>query len=305
MDKIHVSIFFPLLNGISDHFKETLDAVRKQKVDFLLEIIAIDSGSTDGTVEFLKKQPDIRFSQIPNSEFSHGGTRQRGAEMAKGEFVAFLVQDATPVDENWLEKLVRNFDDPEVVGVCSRVIPRKDAHILKKIEVNNDLSGRMERIEAKIENKDDFEKLTFPEKRSNYYFFNDVSSAVRRVYILKNPLPSINFAEDVEFAKKALENGKKIIFEPDAIVRHSHEYEIVKTYRRNLVDSQYHRDNLGIKNVPTLKNVFQNVAKLIRRDWHEMKKYDPSFFDKLTAILYSPLIHFAEQLGQYRGTKEK
>jgi len=304
MEKIKVSIFFPILNGLSDHFEETLEAVRKQKVDFRFEIITIDTGSTDGTVEFLKKQPDTRFSQIPNSQFSHGGTRQKGAEMAKGEFVAFLVQDAIPKDEHWLENLIRNFKDPEVVGVCSRVIPRKDAHILKKIEVNNDLSGRTERIEAEIKDKDDFERLSFSEKRRDYYFFNDVSSAVRRDYILQNPLPPINFAEDVEFAKKALADGKKIIFEPEAIVRHSHEYEIVKSYKRNLIDSQYHREHLGIKNVPAMKNVFQNVAMLARRDWCEIKKYSPSLFEKISAIIYSPLIHFAEQWGQYKGTKD-
>jgi len=304
MNEIHATIFFPLLNGISDHFKETLESVRNQRVDFPFEIIAIDSGSTDGTVEFLKKQPDIRFGEIPDSEFSHGGTRQRGAEMAKGEFVIFLTQDATPKDENWLANMVKNFEDPEVVGVCCRVIPREDAHILKKIEVNNDLSGRTERIEAKIENEEGFEKLSFPEKRRNYLFFNDVASAVRRSYILQNPFPSINFAEDVEFAKHALANGKRIIFEPEAVVCHSHKYEILKTYKRNLIDSQYHREHLGIKNVPAMKNVFQNVAMLIRRDWREMKKYHPGFFEKLSAILFSPPIHFAEKWGQYRGTKE-
>jgi len=298
-----VSIFFPLLNGLSDHFEETLEAVRKQKVDFLFEIVAIDSGSTDGTIEFLKKQSDIRFGEIPNSEFSHGGTRQKGAEMAKGEFVVFVTQDATPKDENWLANMVRNFEDEEVVGVCCRVIPRKDAYILKKIEVNNDLSGRTERVEAKIKNKEEFEKLSFPEKRCNYYFFNDVSSSVRRNYILQNHLPPINFAEDVEFAKKALDNGKKIIFEPEAIVHHSHKYEIVKTCKRNMVDSQYHKNHLGIKNVPTMKNVFQNTKMLVKRDWQEMKKYNSNSFEKLKAILYSPLIHFAEQWGQYKGTK--
>lgn len=298
-----VSIFFPLLNGVSDHFEETLEAVRNQKIDFPFEIIAIDTGSIDGTVEFLKKQSDIRFSEIPNSEFSHGGTRQKGAEMAEGKFVVFLTQDATPKDENWLTNIIRNFDDLEVVGVCCRVIPRKDAHILKKIEVNNDLSGRTERIEAQTKNKEAFEELNFPEKRCNYYFFNDVSSAVRKEYIMQNPLPSINFAEDVEFAKKALADGKKIIFEPEAVVCHSHKYEIIKTYKRNLIDSQYHKDNLGIKNVPTMKNVFQNTKMLVKRDWREMKKYKANRFEKLSAMFYSPIIHFAEQWGQYKGTK--
>lgn len=298
-----VSIFFPVLNGISDHFEETLEEVRRQKTDFSFEMTAIDSGSTDRTVEFLKKQSDIRFSQIPNSEFSHGGTRQQGVEMAKGEIVVFLVQDAMPADENWLRNLIRNFDDPEVVGVCNRVIAREDAQILKKIEVNNDLSGRTKRIEARIKDKKKFEGLSFFEKRCNYYFFNDVSSAVRREYILQNPLPPINFAEDVEFAKKALDDRKKIVFEPEAVVYHSHRYELFKTYKRNLIDSRYHKNHLGIKNVPAVKNVFLNTKMLIKRDFREMKDYKAGWFEKVRAMLYSPIIHFAEQWGQYKGTK--
>lgn len=303
MNKVKISIIFLTFNGLKDHFRETYKAVLNQNTDLAYEIIAIDSGSSDGTVEFIKSTPRIRLYEIPNSQFSHSRTRQLGAQLAKGKYLVFLTQDATPTNRKWLDSLIKNFKDFEVVGVCSRIIPRLNACLLRKIEVNNDLSGRTQKIIAQIKNKEGFEALNFSEKRKNYYFFNDISSAIRRNFIMQNPFPVVEFAEDVEFAKIALNKEKKVVFEPDSIVYHSHSYEIIKTYKRNLVDSTYHKENLGIKNVPTLKSVFLNVIMLIRRDISEIGNYEATIGKKIGAIIYSPIIHFFEQWGQYRGTK--
>ena len=303
MNKPQVSIVILTINGLSENLSETLDGIYNQGSNIPYEIIAIDNGSKDGTVEFLRKNPKIRLKTIPYSAFGHGKTRRLGAELAKGELVVFLTHDAAPANKKWLSSLLKNFRDPKVVGVCSRVVPRSDASLLKKIEVNNDLAGREERIEAKIENKEEFDKLSFYEKRLNYYFFHDISSCVRRDYYLKKPAITTSFAEDVEFARMALSDGKKIVFEPNSIVYHSHDYQVVKTYKRNLTDSKYHREHWKVKNVPTIKNLLQNTIYLIRRDISELKKYKVSPINKLVAILYSPVIHFAEQLGQYRGTR--
>jgi len=304
MNKIKVSIVILTYNGIKEHLKETIKAIYQQNCNFSYEIIAIDSESTDRTVDFIKKNSKIRLKKIPKSEFSHGKTRRLGAEMAKGELVIFLTQDATPANSHWLKDLTKNFDDPEVVGVCGRVLARKDAFLLKKIEVRNDLSGRDQKIIAKIGDKEAFEKLSFYEKRLNYYFFNDVSSCVRKDYYLEKPVIDVSFAEDVEFAKMALADGKKIVFEPDSLVFHSHEYTPIISYKRNFVDSKYHKDELGVKNVPTVKHLLKNVWWQIKRDLGESNNYDASMIEKAEAIAYSPIIHFAEQLGQYRGTKE-
>ena len=56
----------------------------------------IDSGSTDGTIEFLKDQPRTAVHSIPSEEFGHGKTRNLGASMAKGDLVLMTVQDARP-----------------------------------------------------------------------------------------------------------------------------------------------------------------------------------------------------------------
>jgi len=303
MNNVKVSIVILTFNGLGEHLSETVEAIYKQKYSFPFEVIAIDSGSTDRTVEFIKKNPQIRLKQIPKSEFSHGKTRRLGAEMTKGELVVFLTQDATPANSHWLSELVKDFKDPETVGVCGQVLARKEACLLKKIEVRNDLSGRDKKIVAQIKDKNAFKKLSFHEKRVNYYFFNDVSSCVRRDYYLKKPVIDVAFAEDVEFAKMALADGKKIIFEPKSLVFHSHEYTPIKSYKRNLTDSRYHKEELGVSNVPTLKHLLKNVGWQIKRDFNDLDNYNANSLEKVGAILYSPVIHFAEQLGQYRGTK--
>ncbi|MFA5871105.1 MAG: glycosyltransferase [Parcubacteria group bacterium] len=301
--KAEISIIFLTFDGITDYFKETLKSVLSQSTKRSYEIITIDSGSTDGTVEFVKRYGNVRLYEIPNSEFSHSRTRQMGAELANGDYLVFLTQDATPAGNQWLDNLVRNFNDPEVVGVCGRIIPRKDAFVLRKINVENDLSGRIKRIEAQIEDKEKFEKLSYLEKRLHYYFFYNISSAVRKNFILENPFPDVPFAEDLEFARVALAKGKKIVYEPDSVVYHSHNYSLKKTYQRNLIDARYHKVYLNIRNVPTLFQLWKNVREYVSRDWISLASYDLSKFDKTIAMLYSPIIHFAEQLGQYRGGK--
>ena len=69
-----VSVCIPTFNGM-DNLPELIESLRLQDL-VELEIIAIDSSSTDGSWEFLRSHPQITSLQIPQSEFSHGGTRQ-------------------------------------------------------------------------------------------------------------------------------------------------------------------------------------------------------------------------------------
>src|SRR5438105_3343692 len=116
------SIVLPTFNG-AVHLRQVLEMIGRQKVQ-PLEIIAIDSGSTDGTVDILHQFP-VQLRQIANSEFSHSGTRNLGARLAAGKYVVFLTQDATPADSCWLECLLRAFEAPgKVAGAFSRQIAR-------------------------------------------------------------------------------------------------------------------------------------------------------------------------------------
>jgi len=298
-----VTIVIPTYNGAST-IDKLIKAVRSQKKSKETKIIVVDSGSYDKTLSILAKYDDISVHHINKSEFNHGSTRNLGAEKADSDLIVFLTQDAIPAHDLWLYNLIKEFKDQKVVGVCSKIIPFSDTYLLKKIEVDNDLSGRTKRIGAEIKNLSSFDKLPFWKQRANYLFFHNISSAIRRKYLLDNPFPHVPFAEDVEFAKQALFNKKKIVFTPESRVYHAHEYHPFKSYGRNLIDAQYHTKYLDIKNVPQLRSAWKNVQYLVKRDFKNINKYPSPFGIKLLAMLYSPFAHGIEQLGQYRGTRK-
>src|SRR4030043_2343566 len=99
-----ISIILLTKNG-DIYLEEVLRKVFAQEIEETFEVIAIDSGSIDHTREILAKFP-IRVEEIPPSTFNHGETRNLGARLAKGEYLVYLTQDATPLNEEWLEGLV-------------------------------------------------------------------------------------------------------------------------------------------------------------------------------------------------------
>ncbi|MEN3186776.1 MAG: methyltransferase domain-containing protein [Atribacterota bacterium] len=78
------------------------------------EIIVVDNGSTDGTVEYLQEQPDVRLVENGyNLGFALGNNR--GLQEARGDFVVFLNNDVV-VTEGWLARLVACAREDEKVG---------------------------------------------------------------------------------------------------------------------------------------------------------------------------------------------
>ena len=65
---------------------ETLERVRKQEFNGEYEIVIVDCGSTDSTLEIVEKY-DVRLLKIPPREFTYGRSLNMGAKSAAGEFV--------------------------------------------------------------------------------------------------------------------------------------------------------------------------------------------------------------------------
>ena len=120
---VKASVIIPTLNGGAE-FAQCLAMVFKQEISAPFEVIVIDSGSTDQTLDIARRLP-VRLYTIAQKDFSHGGTRQFGVELASGEHVVFLTQDAVPADTQWLAALVRNLEeDDKTAGVYSRQLPK-------------------------------------------------------------------------------------------------------------------------------------------------------------------------------------
>lgn len=81
------------------------------------EIVVVDSGSTDGTVEIARRYAD-RIIEIAPEEFTYGGALNTGAEAASGEVHIALSAHCSLPDAGWIERLVAHYSDPAVAGVC-------------------------------------------------------------------------------------------------------------------------------------------------------------------------------------------
>src|SRR5262249_26981169 len=117
-----VSIVLLTKNGGS-RLRTVLDAIRAQRFAGSIEIVAVDSGSNDGSQELLRQRADT-VSHIDSREFNHGATRNFGVQRSRGELVVMLAQDAVPVGDGWLEALIEPLNrDSRVAGTFARQVP--------------------------------------------------------------------------------------------------------------------------------------------------------------------------------------
>lgn len=171
------------------------------------------------------KLPQGELYHITKPEFDHGGTRNRAAAMCDGDIIVLLTQDAIPADEYLLENLLKPFDDPEVCAAYGRqMADYKD----------NPLEAYTRKFnypkESRIKTKADLPVLGI-----KTFFCSNVCAAYRKsVYdeLGGFPLHTI-FNEDMIFASRLIEAGKKIAYQADARVWHWHNYTAMDQLRRN------------------------------------------------------------------------
>ncbi|HEX9998457.1 MAG TPA: glycosyltransferase family 2 protein [Abditibacterium sp.] len=228
-----VSIVLPTLNGEA-HLRELLPAIQAQRGAGEIEIVAIDSSSRDASVSLLKEFGARVFS-IASSEFGHGKTRNWGVQLARGEIVVFLSQDALPVGQNWLCELVSPLQNHEVGATFARQLPREGATPFEK-HLHFYLYGpRSRKYQWRQGRELELRKL----------FFSNVCSAARREVCLRFPFDQTRImSEDQFFARDLLTSGLAIVYNARCEVRHSHSYDLGALFRRNF-DSGHSLRDLG------------------------------------------------------------
>ena len=91
-----VSIVIPTRNGMAT-LPAVFDAIDRQARDFDIEIVVIDTESSDGTLELVRTRA-TRLLQTTAARFNHGLTRNAAIAASSGAFVVLLSQDAVPAD---------------------------------------------------------------------------------------------------------------------------------------------------------------------------------------------------------------
>ncbi len=261
------SVIIPTLNG-GELLLKVLNMVRKQKTPWPFEILVIDSGSNDGSLEEVCMSEDIQVYSIPKSEFNHGGTRNLGIELTTGEYIAFLTQDALPTDEFWLFNLISMLEhDPEAAGAFGRHLPYLGASAF----VKRDLLAHFDNL-AKfplyLDRNTDRRKYDSGDQgwRQVLHFYSDNNSCMRRSVWKDIPYPVIEYGEDQVWADLIIKAGYKKAYAINAVVYHSHDYNEQENYERSKTEAAFFKKYFGYELVSDRYGINKTIAALNQAD---------------------------------------
>ncbi len=268
------TIVIPTKNG-GELFEKVLDMIYRQETNYTYEVVCVDSGSHDNTVNVIRKYGCI-LKQIPKEEFGHGKTRNLGASLGTGEYILFLTQDALPVDTHWLQNFLDGMkSDPEIVGGFGIHYPYPDCNLLDKRDLELHFQGFGE-TNTVYQLKDPERYKQDEGYRHLLAFFSDNNSCVKRCEFEQNPYEDVNFAEDQIWARQMIEKGYKKLYCPTAAVFHSHNYPL-ETYRMRYYDEYKGLLELhGYVMVHSWKEAIKLFLVLARRDIRYLKSLDLS-----------------------------
>ena len=256
-----VSIVIPTLNG-GETLRRLLASLVEQDGGFEREIVAVDSGSTDGTVDVLCDHGATVLSIAP-SAFNHGVTRNAALERARGECSVLMVQDAVPASRDWLTALVAPLmEDEGLAGTFARQQPWPDASRLTVHYLTRWVAAQpMPRTRPPLTGAE-LEALP-PAERHHACAFDNVCSCIRMSVWRAHPFRATPIAEDLEWAREVLTAGYRLAYVPSAVVWHSHDrpvsYEFQRTYRVH----QRLQSLFGLSTIPTVPALVRAVSSTV------------------------------------------
>jgi rhamnosyltransferase len=256
-----VSIVVPTRNGAAT-LPALIEALASQQDAAARELIVVDSGSTDGTMDLIRATADHVIEVAPD-HFNHGTSRNLGVGRASGRFVVLTVQDARPVTRDWLTHLLAPLRrDDRVAGVFARQVPHPDASVVARAQLSRwEASQPTARVVTL--DPETFARLA-PADRLRQCAFDNVCSAVRRTVWEASPFRETPIAEDLEWSRNVLLAGHAIAYAPEAVVEHSHDrgarYELARTWALH----QQLQRLFGLRSVPTIGALALSVASTAR-----------------------------------------
>ena len=279
MNNIEVSIILRTKNE-EKYLGEVLEKIGDQKYHEF-EIIAVDSGSTDNTLEILKKH-NIKTICIKPEDFSFGRAINIGVLNCTGKYIINLSAHAIPVDKYWLSNLIRGFSDKSIAGIYGRQLALRDSNPLIKKDLFKSYGGKR--------------KIQLEE-----HFFSNANCAIRRNLWEDIPFhDELTGSEDYYWAKCVQERGFKILYDPDASVYHSHNETLSQIYNRAK------RESMPMKKIDPNSGLVFNFYKLITRSvaislldiiWLLKRK------EHIRWYFYTPFFRFALFFGYYVGSR--
>jgi rhamnosyltransferase len=240
-----------------------LEVLQAQRSGHELDVVVVDSGSTDATVD-IAESCGVRVIHVPPDKFDYSRALNVGIEALRGELLMILSAHAIPVGDGWLEAMTAPFSDASVAGVASRQLPWPDAP-WREVQRLGRMFGDARQVYA-------------PESPDGLTFSN-AASCIRRSVWRDEPF-TLPAAEDQEWAERVVASGWKLVYEPAAAVYHSHA-ESPRAQARRLIDINRVRADGESR---TLRRTLREAAGLLYRDGSAILALDESVWRKVVHL---------------------
>ncbi|PKN88679.1 MAG: family 2 glycosyl transferase [Chloroflexi bacterium HGW-Chloroflexi-8] len=258
------------------HIARLLEGIFQQTIKDI-EVILVDSGSLDGTVEIAKKFP-VEIVHIKPIEFTFGRSLNMGINAAKSDLIVLASAHIYPVYPDWLERLLDPFSDNRVALTYGKQRGIETTHFSEKMIFSH----------------------WFPDI-SNWHqdhpFCNNANAAIRRdlwaEHSYNENLPGL---EDLAWARWAFDQGYQIAYVSEAEIVHVHN----ETWRG--ISNRYKREGMAFKTIYpqesfSKKDFFKALLSNVRNDFQAASKEKslPKHWKQIIAFRWNQF------LGTYQG----
>jgi L-ascorbate metabolism protein UlaG (beta-lactamase superfamily)/glycosyltransferase involved in cell wall biosynthesis len=280
LSQFDVSVVIRTLNE-SRYLEDLIVGIKNQQTTNLrIEVVVVDSGSTDGTVEIAQKY-GCHIEHIKKSEFSFGRSLNQGCRAAAGEILVITSGHCVPCDEHWLQNLCRPIQD----GIAQYTYGRQLGG------AENNFSEH--RIFAKY----------YPDQSQlpqEGFFCNNANSAIHRDAWGKFGFDEeLTGLEDMELAQRLVQDGGKVAYCANAAVYHHHTEtwpQVRRRFEREAIALQKIMPQLQVSLIDTLRYIFSSCAK----DLNALPRDERSAKSIMSIVLY----RWHQYFGSWRGNHE-
>jgi rhamnosyltransferase len=264
--------------------EDTLKGVFSQHYTGEIELIVIDSGSTDGSHEIIRRYNPAHFTILEPGTYVPGKVLNAGMRAASHEWVVFLNSDATPHDADWLPELLKvAVETPQLGTAFSRQVPREDCQAVFA---------------------HDYERCFGPQRESAGWdhFFSMVSCVVSKAAWTEQPFrEDLQYAEDDEWSRRLKQAGYAVVFAEKSLAIHSHNYTPAQAYKRARGDALAvaRAGNVPRANRTWLRDVLMRAVKDTLKDASYCKAQG-----KLSELPHAFRVRYEQRRGRLDGYRE-
>ena len=262
----------------ADHIGRLFEGISKQSISDV-EIILVDSGSTDSTLEIASNYP-VKIIRIEPTDFTFGRSLNKGISHTNSNLIVIASAHVYPVYPDWLEQLLTPFSEKEIALSYGKQRGDRNSNfaeqqIFKQWYPNESL------------------------KHQPHPFCNNANSAIRKELWEKRPFDeTLTGLEDLEWAKWITDQGYFVSYKCEAEVIHVHNETPIAVYNR------YKREAIAFKRIFPEENFsFNNFITLastnIANDIKHLPK-NTSIFSNLVNLIWFRLMQFWGTFQGYR-----